>query len=222
MSEETFSSAGRTYKITVYPAPSSGKKYPMIFLIHGNFGLSSPYGNQIQGFAKDLANRGYLTAVPQYYQDNEPHLTDTVPHVQTLTDAISAVANRSDADIDRLGLIGFSLGASTAMTYVASNSPGTIKVLADFFGFLTPTIQAGIHKFPPTIILHNKNDQIVPVDHSVKLNQLIPSTIDHQVVQYDEQWQEVNHAFKPGGSADVDSRAKTADWFDKHLPPTGK
>ena len=223
MSNKTFTSEKNVYKITVYPAPSGGKRFPMILLVHGNFGLGPPFGDQIRGFAKELASRGYLTAVPQYYQDDEPHLDDREPHVQTLADAITAVAARPDADRNRLGLIGFSLGAATAMTYIASNPPGTVKVLADFFGFLTPTIRAGVGKFPPTIILHNKHDLIVPVQDSKDLNRLFPSTTDHHLVDpYDEHWLQVDHSFKPGGPADVDSRSKTTDWFAKRLPPTGK
>ncbi|MBK8025104.1 MAG: dienelactone hydrolase family protein [Chloroflexi bacterium] len=220
MTSETFKSAGDTYKITV-AAPSDGKKYPVILLVHGNFGLGIPYGDQIHGFARDLAGKGYMTAVPQYYQDDIPHFTDTEPHVQTLTDAIVAVAGRSGADPNRLGLIGFSLGAATAMTFIASNPPGTVKVLADFFGFLTPTIRGGVTRFPPTIIFHNKNDKIVSVQNSKDLDRLLPGTIVHQFVPYDEQWQLMNHAFKPDGAVDVDSRSKATDWFTTHLPPTG-
>jgi|GEM_PF-2911938 len=226
MADDTFSSAGKTYKITVYPAPADGKKYPMILFYHGNFGLGSPFGDQIRDFAKDLAGRGYLTAVPQYYEDDSPHPTDSDPdtHVPTLTDAITMVAGRSDADPDRIGLIGFSLGAATVMTYVCSNPPGLIKVLADFYGFLTPAIRAGVGKFPPTIIFHNKNDQIVPVGNSEELDRLLLSSkVEHQFVDpYDEYWKEVDHAFEPGGHADLDSQAKTTDWFNKHLPPSGR
>ncbi len=222
MSTTTFVSAKTPYKMTIYPATSDGKKHPVILLVHGNYGLGAPYGDQIHGFAKDLAGLGYMTAVPQYYRDDDPHLNDTVPHDQTLADAIAAVAGRPGADPNRLGLIGFSLGAATAMTLIASKPPGTVKVLADFFGFLTPTIRGGVSRFPPTIILHNKNDRIVPVQNSEELDRLLPKTIDHQFIAYDEQWQEVNHAFKPGGAADVDSRSKTTDWFTKHLPHTGK
>jgi len=31
-----------------------------------------------------------------------------------------------------------------------------------------------------------------------------------------------NHAFKPGGAADVDSRAQVTRWFTTHLPPIGR
>jgi hypothetical protein len=97
-----------------------------------------------------------------------------------------------------------------------------VNVLADFFGFLTPAIEAEVAKFPPTIILHNEKDQIVLISNSEKLDQLPPSATAHQFVPYVEYWQEVNHAFKPGDTADVDSRAKTMDWFVKHLSPISK
>lgn len=222
MSSETFSSGGQTFKLKVYPAPLTGKKYPVILLAHGNFGLGNPYGDQIHGFAEALAGDGYLTAVPQFYADDKPHLLDTTPFVKTLADAILAVTDRPQADPDRLGLIGFSLGAATAMTFIAASPPGTVKVLADFFGFLTPTIRAGVSAFPPTVIFHNKNDRIVPVANSVDLDGLLAgSDIEHQFVPYAQQWQEVNHAFEPGGVDDVDSRSRTTHWFAKHLPPTG-
>jgi hypothetical protein len=81
MANETYNSEASTYKIFVNPAPADGKKYPVILLVHRDFG--PPYGEQIQSFARDLADLGYLTAVPQHYVDDEPHLTDTVPKSYT-------------------------------------------------------------------------------------------------------------------------------------------
>jgi carboxymethylenebutenolidase len=208
---------------TIYSSPPDDKKYPVVLFLHGNFGLVSPFGEQIQSFAKDLANLGYVTAVPQYYLDDEPHLTDTdtVPKVQILTDAISAVVNNPAVDSERIGLVSFSLGAATAMSYISSNPPQQIKTLADFFGFITPGIKAGISNFPPTIIFHNQNDIIVPVQNSKDIDQLFPGTIQHKVVIYNEQFPPANHAFQPGGNADIDSRLQTVSWFKLHLPPTG-
>jgi dienelactone hydrolase len=222
MAKDTYSSGGSAYPITVYPAPADGKKRSVILLVHGNFGLGSPYGEQIQSFARDLAGLGYLTAVPQYYLDGKPHPTDTVPKDRALADAVAAVTGRADAAADQLGLIGFSLGATTAMTFVATSPPGTVKVLADFFGFLTPVIRAGVTRFPPTIIVHNKNDQIVPVGNSQELERLLPAVTDHQLVPpYDERTELGNHALKPGAFADVDSRSRVTQWFSTHLPPVG-
>jgi carboxymethylenebutenolidase len=221
MPSETFASGGNNYNITIYSSPPDGKKYPVVLFLHGNFGLVSPFGDQIQNFAKDLANSGYVTAVPQYYLNNQSHPTDIVPKVQVLTDAILTVVNHPSVDPNRIGLVSFSLGAATAMTYISSNPPQQIKVLADFFGFITPEIKAGISKFPPTIIFHNQNDLIVPVQNSKDIDQLLPSTINHKLFTYDEEWLSVNHAFQPGKNADTDSRSKTIDWFVKYLPPIG-
>jgi len=223
MTSETYVSGGSAYKITVNAAPSHGTKHPVIILVHGNFGLGPPYGEQIQSFARDLASLGYLTVVPHYYQDDSPHPDDIIPEDRVLTDAIAAVVGRVDADADRLGLIGFSLGATTAMTFVAGNPPGTVKALADFFGFLTPAIRGGVSRFPPTIIVHNKNDQIVPVENSQELDRLLPAATDHLLVPpYDERTEIGNHAFKPGGAADVDSRSQVTRWFTTHLQLIGK
>jgi dienelactone hydrolase len=230
MSSTHFISNGQTYNMTINPAKSttSGNKYPVIFLIHGNAGLVAPFGDQIHGFAKDLAALGYLTVVPEYYNaNNPPNLEDMTPHNKTLSDAIDAIkSTRTDADLDRLGLIGFSLGAATAMTYIVSKPKGTVKVLADFFGFLTPSIAAGVAKFPPTIILHNENDKIVDISYSKKLEKLLENShIKHQFDVYHEHWKmmygghliEVSHSLKPGDPDDVDSRVKTTNWFNTHI-----
>lgn len=223
MPDGTFQSDGQDYRITVNPGRSDGSRCPAILLLHGNFGLAEPYGAQIRGFASDLASLGYVTAVPQYYTDDEPHWDDSAPHVRTLADAVAAIAGRPDVDANRVGLIGFSLGATTAMAYIAENPPETVKALADFFGFLTPGIRAAVPRFPPTIIFHNQHDMIVPVQNSLDLDQLLPASVEHKLVPpYDEHWPPVNHAFKPGGPADVDSRARATRWFTTHLPPDSR
>jgi hypothetical protein len=37
MLHETFTSERNTYKVTVYPGPTDGKKHPMIVFVHGNW-----------------------------------------------------------------------------------------------------------------------------------------------------------------------------------------
>ncbi len=223
MIEGSFSSQGNTFRIFTYPSPADGKKYPAVLLVHGNAGLIAPYGDQIRGFAEDLSKLGYFAAVPKYYQNDEPHLTDTTPHVQTLSDAIEDVSKRPGVDSARIGLIGFSLGAATCMSLISSRPKGTISVFADFFGFLTPAIKREVGRFPPTIIFHNEDDLVVPVKNSEDLDNLLKSAaVTHQFVPpYTENWQEFDHAFEPGGTADKDSRKRATEWFVKYLPPVG-
>lgn len=223
MSTDTFMS-GVPHKITMYPAAVYSDKRPIILVLHGNAGLNPPFGEQIKDFAKRLAEKGYVTAVPQYYADDNPHIQDEDPHskVKKLTDAIKKVASRPDTDVDQLGLVGFSLGAATAMTYIASSPPGRVKVLVDFFGPIkdNAVIAAGVAKFPPTIIFHDENDKVVPFEDSENLNGLL-GAIEHRLVPNKELWPEYrHHPFTPGGPADLDSRKQATEWAVKHLPPT--
>jgi dienelactone hydrolase len=226
MADETFNSGGTPYKITIYPAPEDGKNHAMILVLHGNAGLNPPFASQIQKFAKELAGLGYVTAVPQYYPDDVQHLNDEDPrpHVATLSDAIAKVAARADADPGRLGLVGYSLGAATAMPYIASNAAGVVKVLVDFFGPIenNPIIASGIANFPPTIIFHNKKDLVVTIDPNSKtLDRMFPSSIEHLLVSYDDGSPEyLFHPFIENGPEDVASQKQATEWVLKHLPPT--
>jgi dienelactone hydrolase len=226
--DEKFSSGTHSYTITVYPGPTDGKKYPAVLLLHGNGGFHAPFGDQIHGFAKELAKLNYVTAVPGYYVDNKPPEQldiDPAPHVPILTASIAHVAKRKDVDANRLALIGYSLGAGVAMTYIGAGSPGKINVLADFFGPVlgNPAIANGAGNFPPTIIFHNKDDELVPLAHSKELQRLLAkSGVEHLFVEpYVEHGQIMNHPFAPGGEADVDSRKETIKWLADHLAPSG-
>lgn len=221
MSITTFDSDGATYKIKVNTVPPDGKKYPMVLFVHGNAGLSGDFGNRIRSFADTLTAKGYNTAVPQYYLDDDSHLEDTVPKHDILEDAIAEVSQLPSVDSTRIGLVGFSLGAATAMSFISSKPSGTVSVLANFFGFLTPKIRAAVANFPPTVIFHNENDRIVDVSNSDDLNSLLPATVFRELVKYDENYFEVNHSFRPGGAADLDSQSKTVRWCETHLPATG-
>jgi dienelactone hydrolase len=225
MSDDTFTSGGTEYKITIYPVPADGNTHAMILVLHGNAGLNPPFGSQIQSFAKSLAELGYLAAVPQYYHDDLPHVDDgnPLPHVATLSDAIAKVAASSNVDAKRLGLVGYSLGAATAMTYVASNAAGTVKVLVDFFGPIegNPIIASGVARFPPTIMLHNKKDEVVKLQpNSGALDRLLPSGVEHRLYPYDGGMPEYGfHPFIANDPDDLDSRKRATEWVLQHLPP---
>jgi dienelactone hydrolase len=220
-----FVSGGATHKMTIYPAAPYGEKRAVLVVLHGNAGLNPPFADLIHGFARDLATLGYVVAVPQYYADDGQHLNDIDPHphVPALSDALAKVSERKDADVTRLGLVGYSLGAATAMTFIASRPAGTAKVLVDFFGpvFDNGTIASGAGKFPPTIILHNRKDGLVVIAHSNQLVELLTAQgIAHRFVPYSEDNPQFrNHPFLEGGPADVDSRKQATECTGTHLRP---
>jgi hypothetical protein len=105
-----------------------------------------------------------------------------------------------------------------------TSSPGKIKVLVDYFGPVSGNqyIESGVAKFPPTIIFHNYNDDLVFPENSRNLDALLSKHgIQHAKYEYKELGQPFNHPFAPGGNADQDSRKKATEWLNKHLPPTG-
>ena len=60
---------GATFNIDIAPAPADGKRYPVVVLVHGNFGLADPFGAQLRDFTEEVAALGYLAALPTYYND---------------------------------------------------------------------------------------------------------------------------------------------------------
>jgi hypothetical protein len=105
-----------------------------------------------------------------------------------------------------------------------------VSVFVDFYGYVGTKLAGGVANFPPTIIFHNKNDkQFVPAaEHSEPLAKALATAgKTYEPVPpynwYDDHWElGANHAFNPGGSADKDSRERTAKWLVKHMPPVGR
>jgi dienelactone hydrolase len=226
--------AMETYKVDVYPATAAATKLPVVVLLHGidGMGLSGP---QITDFARQLEKEGYLVLVPHYFDKNDGD--DSLPitdlftrrtprrslYVPRIADAVKHAIGLGDADKTRVGLVGFSLGGGLALEH-AESQPGTIKGVVDFFGFIkNTTIIAQVAKLPPTLVLHNQNDDIVPVDESSKpLLTALDALMGAKAVVHDHKYYvEVNppgnHQFKPGGAADIDSRKQTIQWLTDHV-----
>src|SRR4051794_40648781 len=100
------------YKIEIAPAPADGRRYPVVVVLHGNFGMGDPFGKPLRDFSREIADLGYLAALPHYYADDERHMTDgdVFGKLPALAAAIAHLRARDDADPARLGLVGFSLG----------------------------------------------------------------------------------------------------------------
>jgi dienelactone hydrolase len=91
-----------------------------------------------------------------------------------VTAAIRHLSKRSDVDASRLGLVGFSLGGGISMAYINSVTAGTVRVFANFYGYVAPLLGNGVAKFPPTIVFHNANDPVVrPAENSEPLIKML-------------------------------------------------
>lgn len=193
MLNETFKVGTGTFNIDVAPGPADGKRYPVLVLLHGNFGTVSPFADPILKFTEELAGDTYVVEVPHFYADDGSDLQDT--HMDSklpiLSSAISHLGARTEADAAQIGLVGFCLGGGIAMTYIVKRTTPAISVLPDFFGLTTPEILSNAEFFPSAILFHNVNDSVVPMKVNTEpLDQALENTtkkVPHAFYHYDEQ-----------------------------------
>jgi dienelactone hydrolase len=230
---ETFTSGMVQYAIERFPEKPDSTKRKVVVLIHGTDGLQN-FGGQLRSFAKDLAGRGYLAVLPNYFGKTDAAMKNGSPNEQVdrLTDAIKWAADLPDADKGHIGLVGYSLGAALALRY-AETHPASVRLIVDSYGptdakdermstTLDPTwdIVADAPKLPPTLILHNKKDKIVDIHvHSDPLiAALRKAKIESDFIAYDDGDPHVGfHPFLPGSDADKESKKKTIEWLMKYL-----
>jgi len=200
---------------------------PLVVVVHGNFGLGAPFGVQLRSFTEEIAALGFVAALPTYFPGGlgNPLDSDITGKLPALTAAIRHLSKRADVDASRIGLVGFSLGGGISMAYINSVPAGTVRAFADFYGYVAPLLDGGVKRFPPTIVFHNSTDPIVkPAENSEPLiKALSKEKIIHEPAGipypwYNDHWEQgLNHAFAPGGPADIDSRKRAGQWMVKYV-----
>jgi carboxymethylenebutenolidase len=86
-------------------------------------------------------------------------------------DAISHIDQLPSVDAQRIGLLGFSLGAYLALS-VASVDP-RVKAVVEFFGGFPKEMKFFMRRLCPVLILHGEADATVPVQEAYDLQALL-------------------------------------------------
>lgn len=230
---EKFTSGMVDYAIERFPEKPDSKMRKVVVMVHGTDGLQN-FGGELRSFAKDLASRGYLAILPNYFGNSNAAKKNGSPNEQVnrLTDAIKWAEDQPDADKGHIALVGYSLGAALALRY-AETHLSAVRLIVDNYGptdskdenmstTLDPAwdIVADAPKLPPTLILHNKKDKVVDIHvHSDPLiAALRKAKIESDFISYDDGDPEVGfHPFLPGSDADKESKKKTIEWLTKYL-----
>lgn len=236
MAGDTFTSGTGTnnkYAIERFPEKPDTTKRKVVVLVHGTDGLRK-FGGELRSIAKDLAGRGYLVVLPNYFgtDDNAEKNGSPDEEVQRLSDAIKWAAGQTDVETGHIGLVGYSLGAALSLRYAETN-PMAIRVIVDHYGPTDPRdpmmsttldpkwkIVDDAAKLPPTLILHNRKDMIVKMRlHSEPLIEALrKAKVKSDFIPYDDGDPEVAfHPFLPGSKADMESKGKMIDWLKHHL-----
>lgn len=152
--------------------PAMGGIRPAVLVLHGSGGVSD-----FPEDVRELANRGYITLAPHYFESTGTSWADLdsirrhgLTWGQTLLDAVEFARRLPNIDSQSIGLLGFSLGGYLAIAVAAHDR--RIKCVAEFFGGVPERFLPSIEHLPPTLILHGQDDEIVPVRHAIELKQL--------------------------------------------------
>jgi dienelactone hydrolase len=210
-----FESKGKSIAVETFEPKAPGQ-YPAIVILYGSGGMDIG-GPVFRGLARELARRGYVALLPHYFDRTGTKISDpatSAKHfkewMETIGDAVTFVAGRPAVDRERIGLLGFSLGAYLSLSN-ATFDP-RVKAVVEFFGGLPPALEDRADKLPPTLILHGDADPIVPVKEAHRLESLLK---DRKVPYELHIYKGAGHAFL--GADGADSARRTLQFFDKYV-----
>jgi dienelactone hydrolase len=172
-SQLTFESGGKPIRVEAYMPAATGP-HPAVVALYGSGGGVSGMGSP----ATMLAAQGFAVFVPHYFDrtgttqvTDKPTIMRNFPAWgKTLWDAISFIEKHPQVDAQRIGLLGFSLGAYLALSVAVVDS--RVKTVVEFFGGLPKEVRFFMQRLCPVLILHGEADAIVPVQEAYDLQNL--------------------------------------------------
>lgn len=199
---------GRVYR------PVSQERHPGVIFLHGVYGIH-PDQN---GFARRLADRGYVVLVLDYYRGLDPSgERNWETYSRVVRQAVLYQRGLPGVDPGRIGLVGFSQGAFLAV--LTAGAEPAVKAVVSFYGGAPRDLDRYIHLLPPTLILHGEADDDVPVASAYRLRDAMVRQgriVDMQV------YPGVRHSFGQAGlysdaRAAQDAEARAVSFLDRHL-----
>ncbi len=213
-SQTSFESGGRTIALDAFVPETGGQRCPAVIGLHGSGGgyatMSDP--------AAMLAAQGFAVYVLHYFDrtgttgvaDKQTAIRHFPVWGKTVWDAISHVVRLPQVDTERIGLLGFSLGAYLALSVASVDA--RVKAVVDFFGGFPKEMKFFMRRLCPTLILHGDADPTVPVEEALHLQQML----EKKNVPYEMQiYPGVGHSFH--GEIWDDARRRTLAFLQKYL-----
>jgi carboxymethylenebutenolidase len=213
-SQLVFDSGGESIRLDCFLPSVNDQRLPAIIGLHGSGGGHASMAEP----ASLLAAQGYAVYVLHYFERTGTTHIDGLPTIarnfpawmKTLWDAVSFVASQRSIDPERIGLLGFSLGAYLALSAAAIDS--RVKIVVDYFGGFPKEMKLFMRRFCPVLILHGEQDATVPVAEAYHLQQMLEKKqIPYEIKIYPG----VGHGFS--GEIWRDSGLRTLAFLNQHL-----
>jgi carboxymethylenebutenolidase len=242
-----FTSGGKEVAVECF-APTSGGQHPAVVVLHAVDGIDGDCARRYRGLAQDYAARGYVFLLVHYYDRTGAAKTDLQGYrdlfvgyyqrrehkaedlrrmrallgewAEVVRDAVAYARGRPDVDGQRVGLVGFSMGATVALA-AATRYDLKLAALAEFFGTLPQEPRPDPKKLPPTLVIHGEEDTVVPVEQAYLLVGLLAV---RQRAYEAEVYPGVGHMFSRDGKETqwaplLAAQRRTNDFLGKHLKP---
>jgi len=213
-SQLSFDSGGKEIRLDCFLPETIGQHFPAVIGLHGSGGghlsMAAP--------ASLLAEQGFAVYVLHYFDRTGNTEIDGLQTIfrhfpvwmKTLWDAVSFVARQPQVDAERIGLLGFSLGAYLALS--ESTIDSRIRAVVEFFGGMPKEMKLFTRRLCPVLILHGELDKTVPVEEAYHLKQIL----EKKQIPYEMQiYPGVGHGFS--GEIWRDAGLRTLTFLSKHL-----
>ena len=173
-SQITFESGGKPIRLDAFIPSNNGQRFPAVISLYGSgggfAGMTEP--------ASLLASQGFAVYILHYFDRTGTSFADKdtiFRHfpiwVKTLWDAISHVEKEPHVDPERIGLLGFSLGAYLSLSDAAVDK--RVRAVVEFFGGIPKEMRFFMRRFCPVLILHGDADTTVPVEEAYHLQKVL-------------------------------------------------
>ena len=173
-SQVTFESGGKPIRLDAFVPSNNGQRFPAVISLYGSgggfAGMTEP--------ASLLASQGFAVYILHYFDRTGTSFADKdtiFRHfpiwVKTLWDAISHVEKEPNVDPERIGLLGFSLGAYLSLSDAAVDK--RVRAVVEFFGGIPKEMRFFMRRFCPVLILHGDADSTVPVEEAYHLQKVL-------------------------------------------------
>jgi carboxymethylenebutenolidase len=213
-SQLSFESGGRKIRLDCFLPNGNGRRFPAVIGLHGSGGGHAGMADP----ANLLAGQGFAVYVLHYFDRTGTVEIDGLQTIfrhfpvwmKTLWDAVSFVARQPQVDPERIGLLGFSLGAYLALS--ASAIDARVQAVVEFFGGMPKEMRFFTRRLCPVLILHGDQDKTVPVEEACHLQQIL----EKKQIPYEMQiYPGVGHGFS--GETWRDAGLRTLAFLEKHL-----